>query len=66
MGGQSAVVIADVPVEVLIIANYINACITVISKTAEKVMMQVEFAVTWFTFITIKKSINSMYYDLKQ
>lgn len=43
----SAVVIVDVwLVKVLIIANYINIYITAISKSAEKMMMQIKLAIT--------------------
>lgn len=43
----SAVVIVDVRlVKVLIIANYINIYITAISKSAEKMMMQIKLAIT--------------------
>lgn len=52
MSCQSSVVIIVVSVKVLIIAWYINVYITVISRTAGKMMMQVIFAKTRFILIT--------------
>ena len=46
MNSQSAAVIADVLVEVLIIASYIRIYTTAISKSAEKMMMHMKLAIT--------------------
>lgn len=46
MSGQSSVVIIVVPGKLSIIAWCINVCITIISRTAGKMTMQVTFAKT--------------------
>lgn len=46
MNSQSAVVIADVLVKILIIASYIHIYTIAVSKSAEKMMMHIKLAIT--------------------